>query len=189
MKTEKDILDLIENDSFMMEILEIVATIDLEDYWICAGFIRNKVWDTLYNCSTRTPYNDIDIVYFNSTDLSENHEKFIEEELYRKHPHIPWEVVNQARMYDNHPDVQASCASDGITSFPETPTSVGVKLKDNQLVMTAPHGIEDLVNGFVNPTPLFKQKKYINIYRDRLNKKSWHALWPNLIINKEDNRD
>lgn len=189
MKTEQDIINLIKNDEYMMKILEAAETLNIDDYWICAGFIRNKVWDFLHNHSNRTPYNDIDFVYFDSKNLDKSNEKDIEYELYKTRPDVIWEVVNQARMYDNHPDVKARCASDGITNFPETPTSVGIRLKDTKLIMTAPHGIEDLVNGIVNPTPLFKQNNYIDIYRNRLTEKSWQTHWPNLVINKGVNHD
>lgn len=189
MKTEKDIINLIKNDEYMMKILETAETLDIDDYWICAGFIRNKVWDVLHNYSNRTPYNDIDFVYFDSENLSKSNEKDIEHQLYKKQSDVIWEVVNQARMYDNHPDVLADCASDGIANFPETPTSVGIRLKNSKLVMTTPHGIEDLINGIVSPTPLFRHKNYIDIYRNRINIKSWQTLWPNLTINKEESHD
>lgn len=185
MKTEKDIIDLIKNDSYMMNILEIAEQLALDDYWICAGFIRNKVWDTIHKYSVRTPYNDIDLVYFDQTDLSGNNEEVLEKKLLDIQHGIPWELVNQARMYDDHSDVLAYSASDGIAHFPETPTSVGIRLKDGKLIMTAPHGIEDLVNGIVNPTPLFRENKYIDVYRSRLNNKSWHKIWPELVINME----
>lgn len=189
MKTEQDIIDLIKNDEYMMKILETAATLNVNDYWICAGFVRNKVWDVLHNHTERTPYNDIDFVYFDNKNLSITNEKFLEYKLYKQQPDVNWEVINQARIYDNHPDVLADCASDGIVNFPETPTSVGIKLKNSKLVMTAPHGIDDLINGIVNPTPMFNQKNYIEAYRRRLNKKSWQALWPNLIINREVTHD
>lgn len=183
MKTEKDIIDLIKNDSYMTNVLEAAEKLNLDDYWVCAGFIRNKIWDTLHNYSVRTPYNDVDIVYFNQTDLSTETETILEKKLGEMKPEIPWEVVNQARMYEHHPDVFARCAADGIAHFPETPTSIGIKLEQGKLIMTAPHGVTDLLNGIVNPTPLFKSNGYRDVYRDRVLTKNWNVIWPNLIIN------
>lgn len=189
MKTEKDIINLIENDSYMMSILKAADQLALDDYWICAGFIRNKVWDTIHKYSMRTPYNDVDVGYFDQTDLDLQNEKLLEEKLLKINPEIPWEVVNQVRIYNCHPDVSACTASDGIAHFPETPTSVGIRLKEGKLVQTAPHGIEDLINGIVNPTPLFRQDEYNETYRKRINTKSWNKTWPGLVINMEVNHD
>ena len=50
-----------------MESLRAVEKLRLEDTWISAGLIRNKVWDTLNNVTT--PINDIDVIYFDSSDI------------------------------------------------------------------------------------------------------------------------
>ena len=185
MKTEQDIINLIANDSYMMDILDTAEQLNLDDYWVCAGFIRNKVWDTIHKYSMRTPYNDVDVIYFDQTDLNVQNEKLLEEKLLKIDPEIPWEVVNQARIYNRHPDVSAFSASDGIAHFPETPTSVGIRVKEGKLVLTAPHGIEDLINGIVNPTPLFTKDKYNDTYQNRINSKSWTKTWPDLVINTD----
>ena len=59
--TEKDILDLIKRDKWMMDILRVAEKLNLPDWIIGAGFIRNKVWDYLqgYNKS-RVDTVDID---------------------------------------------------------------------------------------------------------------------------------
>ncbi|HHP0981978.1 TPA: nucleotidyltransferase family protein, partial [Bacillus anthracis] len=48
-QTEQDIVRLIENDEWMMNVLQIAKSLELPDWWICAGFIRSKIWDTLHN--------------------------------------------------------------------------------------------------------------------------------------------
>lgn len=95
--TEKDIKDIIRQDKCMMEVLKIVQSQNLPDWWIGAGFVRNKVWDVLHGYKERTPLNDIDVIYFDETDLSESKEKALEKVLHQK-LNIPWSVKNQARM-------------------------------------------------------------------------------------------
>ena len=41
--TEKDILDLIKRDKWMMDVLRVAEKLNLPDWIIGAGFIRNKV--------------------------------------------------------------------------------------------------------------------------------------------------
>ena len=42
--TEQDILKIIENDKWMMDILHVAERLNLPDSMIGAGFVRNKVW-------------------------------------------------------------------------------------------------------------------------------------------------
>lgn len=183
-RTKGDIIQVIKKDEYMMEVLETTEKLGLNDYWICAGFVRNKVWDVIFNVRSRTLYNDVDVVYFDAQDIRSESEKEFESYLKNWMPDTPFEVVNQARIYHNHPGIDVRCAEDGIKHFPETPTAVGVRLKHGQLELTAPHGIYDLVNGIVQPTPYFGQAKHIGTYHDRIKSKNWQHLWPDLTINK-----
>ena len=46
MKTEQDIIKLIQNDTWMIEVLQTVKSLQLPDWWVCAGYYvyrkRNK---------------------------------------------------------------------------------------------------------------------------------------------------
>jgi len=66
LKTKQDILNLIKKDKWMMNILKIVKDLNLPDWWIGAGFVRNKVFDYLHEYKKRTKLNDTDIIYFDS---------------------------------------------------------------------------------------------------------------------------
>lgn len=75
---EEDIIKAIEKDEWMMDLLRAVKTLNLPDWWICAGFVRSKIWDVIHNFSTRTPLPDIDVIYFDSKKVDELEEKKIE---------------------------------------------------------------------------------------------------------------
>jgi uncharacterized protein len=178
-KNEADIVKLIEEDCWMMNLLTAVKTLQLSDWWICAGFVRSKIWDTLHNFQTRTPLPDIDVIYFDPTNTNEAEEKNLENRLKSLMPEIPWSVKNQARMHvlNNMPPYTSSV--DGISKFPETVTALGVKLDEkNRLVLTAPWGIEDVVNLTVRPTPYYLEaEKRMKIYKERVRKKKWGSIW------------
>lgn len=183
-QSESDLLKIIEQDDWMMEILTIARQLDLPDWWICAGFIRSKIWDVQHQYITRTPISDIDVVYYNPIQTDESQEKVFEKQLNIMLPNIPWSVKNQARMHViNHVSPYTSSV-DGISKFPETATCLGVKLlKNNRLVLAAPWGIQDAVNLEVRPTPSFNEnKKLRNIYENRLASKKWESVWPQLSI-------
>ena len=174
---EENIIRLVEQDEWMMNVLETVQTLKLPDWWICAGFLRSKIWDTLHDFAERTPLTDVDVIYFDSSSLSEKEEKILEEQLSIWMPDVPWSVKNQARMHTINGFSPFISAEDGIAHFPETVTAMGVKINVNkQVVLTAPYGIKDVVQMVVNPTPFFKRELNAK-YQERVKKKNWSKTW------------
>jgi len=78
LQTEKELISLIAADDWMMNVLEAVEKVQLAECWVCAGFIRSKVWDYIYEKEDRTPVADIDVIYYDSSNLTEEKEKHYE---------------------------------------------------------------------------------------------------------------
>ena len=38
----------------MMDLLKGAKSLNLPDWWICAGFVRSKIWDVLHGFDERT---------------------------------------------------------------------------------------------------------------------------------------
>lgn len=183
-KNEEDIIALIYKDKWMMELLKCAKSLNLPDWWICAGFVRSKIWDVQHGFDERTTIPDIDVIYYDRTTIEKNVEKEHEEVLKRLLPTIPWSVKNQARMHSVNNIPPYSSSVDAISRFPETATALGVKLDEgNNVILTAPHGIDDVVNLKVKPTPYFYEKKeQRKIYDERIRKKNWQAVWNKVEI-------
>lgn len=179
LKRKEDVINLIQSDEAMMQIIKAAGTLDLPDWWICAGFVRSKIWDALHGFKDRTSTPDVDVIYYDPARIDENYEKELEKKLNSILPDVPWSVKNQARMHviNNIPPYTSS--EDAISKFPETATALGVKLdKENKLVLTAPCGIEHVLNLEVRPTPFFTEtKERAAIYEGRIIKKNWKAIW------------
>lgn len=184
MYDEQEIFKVIAEDDWMLEVLRTAAGLELPDWWVCAGFVRSKIWDALHGYGTRTPLGDIDVIYFDNENRNEEHEKEYERQLNRVIPGLPWSVKNQARMHEvnNLPPYQSSV--DAISQFPETATALGLKLKANgELELTAPHGLKDLLEMRVGPTPAFKKDaRLMKVYEQRLLSKQWTQKWPKVKI-------
>ncbi len=99
LQNKEDVIKLIHSDEKMMEIIKAASSLDLPDWWICAGFVRSKIWDTLHGFNDRTKTPDVDVIYFDNTNIDENVEKGLEGSLKHLMPDIPWSVKNQARMH------------------------------------------------------------------------------------------
>ncbi|GAA0609402.1 nucleotidyltransferase family protein [Virgibacillus siamensis] len=184
LKNERDILNLIGKDVWMMDILITAKSLHLPDWWICAGFVRSKIWDSSHGFRERTVIPDIDVIYFDNTNIDEGKEKRLQHRLLSTHPNEPWSVKNEARMHvvSNSPPYSSSV--DAISKFPETATALGVKLDEyDNLMLAAPYGVEDAINMKIKPTSYFtKTSERIAIYEERVAKKNWQSNWGGLKV-------
>jgi hypothetical protein len=178
--TTEDICTLVANDEWMMRILHLTKSLNLPNWWIGAGFLRNKVWDTISELPERTPLGDIDVIFFDEQHVAESREKEFERVLTQKMPDTPWSVTNQARMHNDSGNSYASL-NEALSEWPETATAIAVKLNDqNKILLNAPLGIDDLVNLRVCPTPCFMRQR--KNYEERQLRKNWQAKWPKLTF-------
>ena len=181
MNLELELTNLIKSDHFLMSILKTVQALQLNDCWVAAGVIRNKVWDTLHNIQTEI--NDIDVIYFDESDCSIETENVLESKLQEIMPNQPWSVKNQARMHIKNKIPPYVSSFDGVAHFPETPTAIAVRLNNNKIEILAPYGLNDLFEGLVRPTPPFNPDSNLHtIYSNRIQNKNWSSIWNELII-------
>ncbi|MEI2395919.1 nucleotidyltransferase family protein [Paenibacillus phytohabitans] len=180
--SEADILRRVMGDAWMMDILKAAGTLQLPDWWVCAGFVRSKIWDMQHGFTERTPLADIDVIYYDPGDLREEVEKSWEAQLKSRYPGIPWSVKNQARMHtvNNLPPYHSS--TDGMSKFPETATALGLSLDGNgEVILAAPHGISDVIQLVLRPSPYFAAHPHLlPIYEKRIAGKNWQSIWSGL---------
>ena len=180
-KTEEDIRRLVESDEWMMRVLHAAESLDLSDWWIGAGFLRNKVWNAIEGNNSHSN-SDIDLVYFNPKDIKPETDWSYDEKMKQDYPDLDWEIRNQARMhYVNNFEPFISTA-DGISNWVETATCTAVKLENGKLKFLFCHGINDLVDLVVRPTPRFQTSELINNFNNRIHNKEWQKKWPHLKI-------
>ena len=182
MQYYKELERIIRKEAWLMDLLSVVSSLGLPDSLIAAGAIRNTVWDVLHGYSHRTPLQDVDVVFFDETDLSEERDQAIERKLKALRPEITWEVVNQARSHILNPKrPKMHSTKESLSYWTETVTSIGVRLEnDGSLYICASHGLEDLFSFIVRPTK--KAEGDLELYRERMQKKKWKEIWPKLKI-------
>jgi len=172
---------IIRNDPWMMDKLQLVDGLKLPDCWIGAGFIRSKVWDYFHQFEARTPLDDLDVVFFDSTNTVKTIEKKLEEQLKKADPSVNWSVKNQARMHLKHGHEPYKNTEEAVSCWTETATAVAVRLASGKIEIIAPWGLEDLLELKVRPTLQTKAERP-DIYRKRVKKKNWKGKWPLLDI-------
>jgi uncharacterized protein len=179
LELEDELIQIVESDKWMIKILKIVRNLDLNDCWVGAGFARNKIWDIKHGKKVRTKLNDIDVIYFDKSKLSKENDLQIENELNKLNLNLKWSVKNQARMHLRNGQNKYKNCNHAISFWPETATSIAIRLNSNNKVEhIAPHGLNDLFNLLVKPTPKFN----LNIYNSRVESKRWKEIWNKLKI-------
>ncbi len=179
---EKRLTSLLMADDRRCWILAQVRDLALPDCWIGAGFVREMVWHSLAGRDARQRSGDIDVIWFNSDDISIEIDENIENRLRRIDPDLPWSVKNQGRMHKRNNDGPYASCRHAVSAWPETATAVALRLTaSGKLDLLAPYGLADLFQGILRPTPAFSRNKRA-IFEARLRDKAWLEKWPFLRV-------
>ncbi|MDZ7868406.1 MAG: nucleotidyltransferase family protein [Rheinheimera sp.] len=174
---------LLQADPWRMACLNAVRALQLPDWYLAAGFLRNAIWDAAHECA-QTPLNDIDLVFFDPLDVSLDRETRLEQQLHALFPGQRFEVRNQARMHLKHGHPPYQYCGDGIRRWVEKPTCVGVRLLENdQLVFFAPFGLALNWSLQLEINPDFPRP---DVFAGRVSSKGWLQLWPQLQLNQAE---
>lgn len=179
---EQRLVELIKSDQRITELLRAVRSLDVDQWCIAAGTIRNKVWDHLHGFTEPTLPSDIDVLVYDPHRAEARYEAALETELQHLVPGVQWEVVNQATVhtYVGDPGPFES-TNDAMSRWADLATAVGVHLTvDDQVVVTAPAGLNDLFNLRVRPNLVTPTSR--GVYQDRMDSKGWKEIWPLLTI-------
>ena len=172
--------------TWFMPALEAVRSLQLRSWCIGAGAVRNLVWDHLHGHATPSALSDVDVAYFDESDLRAETDHALQARLSVLSPDIPWEVTNQAGVhlwFESHfghavPPLRS--LEDAVASWPEFATSVGVTLRDDATIeVIAPHGLDDLLSMHVRRNPA---RVSVETYRKRVAEKRYLERWPKVTV-------
>jgi hypothetical protein len=186
MDGERQFEEIVRSTGWLMAALIAAREVDAPDWLLGAGAIRTAVWDRLHGFSRRTKLADIDLVFFDPSDLSEERERHVREQLEATLPGERWDAKNQAAVHVWFPqkfgsEVEPlSSSAAAMATWPETATCVGVRLSHTgRLVVEAPFGLDDLL-GLVhrrNPARVSAEE-----YHRRLISKRITERWPRVTV-------
>jgi len=179
---ERQLSELVSRCDWLMQALGATRELGLASWCIGAGAVRNVVWDSLHE-RTPTEPTDIDVTYF---DTGRSDDAALEKALHDRLPGLPWEVTNQATVHHwfdtwfGRRVAPFRSLEDGIASWPEYATCVGVWLDDEDTVQViAPHGLDDLFGQVVRHNPT---RASTADYGNRLAAKQFAQRWPQLTV-------
>jgi hypothetical protein len=181
---EQQLIDLVSRTPSLMQALRTVRAVNLKSWAIAAGAIRSMVWDELHGFVTPSPLPDLDVVFYDDGLERLVSEADIQQRLQASMPDYQWEVVNQATVHSwlREQGMQVNpfqSLEEGIASWPETATCVGVFLDDkDQIKVIAPHGLDDLFELKLRHNTTMVP---ISVFEERIARKKFQTKWPNLI--------
>jgi hypothetical protein len=165
----------------MMTRLSAVASHGPAGAWLGAGFLRNAVWDALTGRDPDAlPPTDLDVVYFDTTDVSAARDAAAEAILLAAAPGLPWSVTNQARMHGRNGHAPYHDLADALAQWPETATAIAARLGPGGVEILAPHGLADLLALIARPTPAHRAHPAAMVAR--IAAKAWATRWPALQV-------
>jgi hypothetical protein len=177
---------IVRADLHLMDLLCTAREINLPQCRVVAGCIYQSVWNVLTGKPRGTGINDYDLIYFDTSDISEGAEKAIEKSVQSRLPAFPApiEVRNQARVHlwfeeyfgIAYPPLRS--ADEAITRYASATHAVGIRLlQDGQLDVFAPFGLEDVFAMVIRPN-------YVLPNRETHERKAARAksMWPEVTI-------
>ncbi|MEH1941779.1 MAG: nucleotidyltransferase family protein [Nostoc sp.] len=147
-------LQMILADTPIDTVLRAIAQLNLPNWWLAGGAVRNTVWHSIFGDNCGLGIKDFDIAFFD-IEGNRSQELAAKATLTEQFPHEQFDVKNQAsfarwrlgsRLYTS--------TEDGITHWLHTATAVGVRLDaQGQWQFFTPYGLDDLFAGIIRPTP------------------------------------
>lgn len=179
MSNEQQTIEWLAGDKQRLLALQTAAELDLNDWCIGAGFVRNLIWDKLHNYTYSTPLNDLDLVYFDTSDTAASVDHALEQQLINRTGML-WSVKNQARMHHRHNDLPYQNCRDAISFWVEIETAVGARItQNNQIELVTPFGLAAL---FAKTITLNPKRNNGALFDQRILSKNWLSIWPELRV-------
>lgn len=177
---------VIRSEDWLMDALRGMKTLELNDDWIVAGAVYNAVWNRLTGRPSRQGVTDLDVFYFDRSDLSyEAEDRIIRQgaEAFAGGP-VPVEIRNQARVhlwFGQHFGFEIAPirdCRDSISRFASICYCVGVRLDDrDEIEVFAPYGLADLFSFRIRPNRFCDNRRTHDAKAARAK-----SLWPELSV-------
>ncbi|YAF98430.1 MAG: nucleotidyltransferase family protein [Nodularia sp. CChRGM 3473] len=148
-------LQIILANTLVDTVLPAIAQLNLPNWWLAGGAVRNTVWHSIFGQKCGLFIKDFDIAFFDESG-NRSQELAAKAHLTEQFPNHQFDIKNQAsfarwrfgsRLYTS--------TEDGIQDWLHTATAVGVRVDlQGQWQFFTPYGLDDLFGGVIRPTPV-----------------------------------
>lgn len=178
------LVEMIRAEPVLMAVLR--GSAELPDGLLVAGALYNMVWNRLTGRAPLNGVSDIDVFYFDASDLSYEAEDVVIKLLDARFADLPLpvQVRNQARVHlwfekkFGAPFRPLTSSAEMLGRYASKTHSVGARLgPDDAIDIVAPFGLDDIFSFRVTPNPVLDN-------RAAHEKKAARAksVWPELTV-------
>ena len=181
-------IEIVKQNSDLMNILNYIDELNLPNYYIAAGSVFQTIWNYYDNKPLNSEIKDIDIIYYDSDNLSKDIEFDLENKIIEHFKSIglnyEFDVHNEARMHlwkkenENKDIDQYLNSEDAIDKWIATVHAVGVTKIDGVIKVYAPYGLSDIFSRTIRPIKHKYNSK--ELYDKKV--KGWSSRFDNLNI-------
>jgi len=97
------VVEILEKNKDLMKILDYISELKLPNFYIAAGSVFQTLWNYYDNKPLNFGIKDIDIIYYDSTNISKENEKKLENKIINHFKKLnlnyEFDVHNEARMH------------------------------------------------------------------------------------------
>ena len=178
--------NIIRATPLLMDVLERLPALDLPDTWLVSGAIYNTVWNQLTGRPPLTGINDIDLFYFDASDLSyEAEDRAIKlvDRVFAGLP-LPVQLRNQARVHLWYPErfgepyPALTSSREAIDRFASLTHAVAARLdRAGEIELYTPFGLDDLFSFRIVPN-----RKMNNRATHEKKAERARSVWPEIVV-------
>ena len=177
---------IIRAQPVLMSVLEGLRDLALPDHLLVSGAIYNTVWNVLTGRPALAGVNDIDVIYFDASDIGWDAEDAVIKALASRFEGlpVPLQARNQARVHlwfedkFGMPFTPLSSSAEMLGRYASKTHAVGARLTAwGAMEIIAPFGLDDLFAFRMVPNPVLDNRVAHTAKAARAK-----AIWPELII-------
>ena len=184
MSAEERLARILRDDPLIARTLRVAEGLGLPDWWLVSGAVYNTVWNAQTGRPSGYGIKDIDLFYFDGSDLSyEAEDAVIRTALPSFEPAPPVEIRNQARVHlwferhFGHPCRPLRSCRDSIAQFAAETHAIGIRTRSGRLEIHAPFGTDPLLDLTLVPNPRRPNRATYEAKAKRT-----ATLWPEVLI-------
>ncbi len=154
-------IEIIKQNKELMLILNYISELNLPNFYIAAGAVFQTIWNYYDNKTLNFGIKDIDIIYYDSNNLSKEVEQSIEDKIslhfQKLNINYKFDVHNQARMHlwkkdnENKDINQYKSSEDAINQWIATAHAIGISKEKDNIKVYAPYGLSDIFSRTIRP--------------------------------------
>lgn len=181
-------IEIIKKNNNLMKVLDYIDKLNLPNYYIAAGSVFQTIWNYFDNVDLNNNIKDIDVIYYNNTNLDVNKDieicNKIVEFCNNNDLNYEIDVSNEARMHlwkkvhENIEVEQYMNSEDAINYWIANMHAIGITKINNELYVYAPFGLSDIYSRTIRPIKHKYNSK--ELYDKKV--KSWSSRFDNLNI-------